>query len=91
MPKQVKKINLVKLKREYESGKTLTELSNKYEISYTAIRNRVIKAGCTIRKQGLPVIDLPEELGEGSLRALAKQYGVSYQTIANRKKAQQDG
>lgn len=91
MPKQIKKINLEKLAKLYEEGATLTELSKRYGVSYTAIRNRVLKAGCTIRKQGNPCVDLPEDLGEGSLRALAKKHGVSYQTIANRKKAQQDG
>ncbi len=91
MPKQVKNIDLTLLRKLYEEGATLTELSKKFKVSYTAIRNRVLKAGCTIRKQGLPSVNLPEDLGEGSLRQLAKKHGVSYQTIANRKKAQQDG
>tara|TARA_Y100000592_G_scaffold27500_1_gene43657 strand:+ start:1585 stop:1860 length:276 start_codon:yes stop_codon:yes gene_type:complete len=87
MPKQLKKeIDLTLLKKLYEEGATLTELSKKFKVSYTAIRNRVKKAGCELRKQGIAEIELPKDLGEGSLRELAKKYGVSYQTIANRKK-----
>ena len=91
MPKQIKNINLELLLQMYEEGKTLAELSKEFGISYTAVRNRLKKAGQKIRKQGVVPIELPEDLGEGSLRSIAKKHGVSYQTIANRKKAQQDG
>ncbi len=87
MPKKFKKeVNLDLLKKLYEEGATIASLAERFKMSYTAMRNRMVKAGCELRKQGLKEIELPADLGEGSLRELAKKHGVSYQTIANRKK-----
>ena len=90
MPKKLQ-LNEKRVLRLYEKGDNINQIAKKLDVSYTAIRNCLLRNGVQLRKQGLPPIELPKDLGEGSLRSLAKKYGVSYQTIANRKKEQQDG
>ena len=90
MPKQVK-INAKKAVSMYNNNVSIADIAKKYAVSYTAVRNLLIREGVVLRKQGVIKIDLPEDLGEGSLRKLAKEHGVSYQTIANRKKERENG
>jgi len=78
------------IKSEYESGINLIPLGEKYGVSYTTIRNRLLKEGVQIRKSGfnkieLPVDEIKSEYESGmTLAEVAEKYAISYSTIRNR-------
>lgn len=77
---------------EYQSGMTLIVLGEKYGVSETTIRKRLIEAGVQERVRGRKKIDLPidqiwSDYESGmTVSELAEIYGVSKDTIRTRLK-----
>ncbi len=76
----------------YENEKlTLKKIGEKYDCSHTTIRNKLIKAGVKLRKQGRGEISIPisviihlykkEQL---TLKEIGKKYNCNYNVIRNR-------
>ena len=78
--------------KEYESGLTTMQLSEKYNVSFTTINRKLKKAGVQLRESGrgrlnLPLDQMIKEYESGlSTVQLAEKYNVSYATIARRLK-----
>jgi len=81
----------------YEQGDSFSILAKRYGVSSNTIRNRLIEAGCKLRKQGhsknrkMTPIDLSEVDRLRSLgwdyRRIGSWFGVCDRTIRNRLKA----
>ena len=76
--------------RKYESGVSMTRLSDMYGVSFNTIRRRLVKYGCIIRSVRDVNIPLDENsiVGEynrgASINELSKKYGVAFNTIRRR-------
>ena len=81
---------LDELRREYEAGATIYELSERYSVGAAAIYKRLKKAGTTLRPAGRPrsagITDLVVRLKGGGLlhKQIAYEVGLTPAAVCNR-------
>jgi transcriptional regulator of aromatic amino acid metabolism len=54
MPDKAVETKDQRIVRLYSEGQSLQKIANKYHVSHIAIRNRLLKAGVTMRPRGRP-------------------------------------